>query len=171
MFDGFTPQEKWDALSNGLNNLSTSPGPNAFIISAGPVSIPAGETVIVGFAVVKGNDYSDLVANTTRAKTMWNSVGVNQISQQIPDKYQLMQNYPNPFNPSTKITFALPKKDFVKLSVYDILGRRVTDLVNEELNAGTFEYNFDGAGLSSGMYFYRLETNGFVQTKKMLLVK
>ena len=171
MFDGFTPQEKWDALSNGLNNLSTSPGPNAFIISAGPVSIPAGETVIVGFAVVKGNDYNDLVANTTRAKTMWNSVGVNQISQQIPDKYQLMQNYPNPFNPSTKITFALPKKDFVKLSVYDILGRRVTDLVNEELNAGTFEYNFDGAGLSSGMYFYRLETNGFVQTKKMLLVK
>lgn len=171
MFDGFTPQEKWNAMSGGITNTGMGPNPNAFVISAGPINVPAGETVIIGFAIVKGNDQNDLLTNRNTALSHWGTVGINQISQTIPEKYELMQNYPNPFNPATKITFALPKKDFVKLSVYDILGRRVADLVNEELNAGTFEYTFNGAALSSGMYFYRLETTGFVQTRKMLLVK
>lgn len=171
MFNGYTPQEKWNALSNGMNNLTIGPGPNAFTISAGPISIPAGESVILGFAVVKGNDLADLITNKNSAVSHWGSVGINQISQTIPDRYELMQNYPNPFNPATKITFALPKKEFVKLSVFDILGRKVADLVSEELDAGTFEYNFNGAALSSGMYFYRLETPSFIQTRKMLLVK
>ncbi len=171
MFNGFTPQEKWDALSNGVVNTTMGPSPNCYVISAGPISLAAGESTIIGFAVVKGNDLNDLIANRNTALSHWSSVGINQISQTIPEKYELMQNYPNPFNPATKITFALPKKDFVKLSVYDILGRRVADLVNEELNAGTFEYTFNGAALSSGMYFYRIETTGFVQTRKMLLVK
>jgi serine protease len=171
MFNGFTPQEKWDALSNGIVNTTLGPSPNCYVISAGPINLAAGESTIIGFAIVKGNDLNDLIANRNAAHSHWASVGINQVSQTIPENYELMQNYPNPFNPATKITFALPKKDFVKLSVYDILGRQVASLVNEELNAGTFEYNFNGAALSSGMYFYRLETPGFVQTRKMLLVK
>src|SRR5690606_6952351 len=94
MFNGYTPQEKWNALTNGLNNLSTSPGPNSFTISAGPINIPAGESVIIGFAIVKGSNLSELVTNKNAAVSHWSSVGINQISQTIPDRYELMQNYP-----------------------------------------------------------------------------
>mgnify|MGYP002626210793 FL=1 len=102
-----------------------------------------------------------------------NSTGVNisTISNQVPDGFLLQQNYPNPFNPSTKIKFAIPNSSFVKLAVYDMLGREAAVLVNENLNAGSYEYTFDGADLSSGMYFYTLRSGEFTQTKKMNLIK
>ena len=89
----------------------------------------------------------------------------------IPDKFELNQNYPNPFNPETKIKFGLPKEGNVKLTVYDVSGRKVDELVNQKLNAGTFEVTWNGSNFSSGVYFYKLETDGFVETKKMILVK
>jgi hypothetical protein len=77
--------------------------------------------------------------------------------QQLPAVYQLRQNYPNPFNPSTTITFELPKSSVVRLSVYDILGREVSVLVNERREAGVHEVKLDTRGLSSGIYFYRMQ--------------
>ena len=98
-------------------------------------------------------------------------VSVQNISNEVPEKFSLGQNYPNPFNPSTNIKFNLKTTGIVKLAVYDITGREVAQLVNSSLTPGTYQYTFDGSGLSSGAYFYRLETDGFVETKKMLLVK
>jgi hypothetical protein len=88
-----------------------------------------------------------------------------------PKDYALSQNYPNPFNPSTNIKFELPKSSDVKLSVYDVLGREVSVLVNERRNAGVHEVKFDAAGLSSGVYFYRMQAGSFVVTKKLLLIR
>jgi hypothetical protein len=89
----------------------------------------------------------------------------------IPESYKLSQNYPNPFNPTTKISFTIPSSELVTLKIYNILGKEVMTLVNEVKNAGTFEVQFDASNLSSGAYFYRLETGNFVETKKMMLMK
>jgi hypothetical protein len=92
-------------------------------------------------------------------------------SSTIADKYNLSQNYPNPFNPTTKISFAIPTSGFVTLKVYNIMGQEVMSLVNQNMNSGVYTADFNGAALSSGAYFYRLEAGSFVETKKMLLVK
>jgi len=93
-------------------------------------------------------------------------------SNQIPKIFSLSQNYPNPFNPSTTIIYQLPKATNVSLIVYDVLGRKVTTLVNKKQNAGYYKVNFDASSLSSGFYLYRIATDGgFIQTKKMLLLK
>lgn len=89
----------------------------------------------------------------------------------VPVKFSLGQNYPNPFNPETKIRFELPYRDFVSLKIYDILGRDIKTLINEIRQAGNYEVTFNGSFLSSGIYFYRLETQGFSATKRMLLIK
>lgn len=88
-----------------------------------------------------------------------------------PKEYILNQNYPNPFNPTTVIEFVIPKADNVSLKIYDVLGREVATLLNERRNAGVYRVNFNAASLSSGTYFYRLQSGGFTQTKKMILVK
>lgn len=98
-------------------------------------------------------------------------VGINQISSVIPDNFNLYNNYPNPFNPSTVIRFDISKSQFVKLAVFNMLGEEVTNLVNENLSPGSYSVDFNASYLSSGMYFYRIETPGFVQTKRMVLVK
>lgn len=98
-------------------------------------------------------------------------VGVSQTGTEVPNNFYLSQNYPNPFNPTTNVKFGLPKAGNVKLVVFDILGREVATLLNEFKPAGQYTADFDASMLSSGVYFYRLESEGFVDTKKMLLVK
>ncbi|MFN3639093.1 MAG: T9SS type A sorting domain-containing protein [Chloroherpetonaceae bacterium] len=90
-----------------------------------------------------------------------------------PREYSLSQNYPNPFNPTTLITYVLKEAGEVKLELFDVLGRKVATLVNVRQDAGTYTHSFVASryGLSTGMYFYRLQSGGFVATKKMLLVK
>ena len=88
-----------------------------------------------------------------------------------PVSFSLEQNYPNPFNPSTTIRYAIPNGGLVTLKVYDILGREVATLVNEEKPAGTYQVSFDASSLSSGIYFYRLKSGEFEQTKKFVLMK
>ncbi len=85
--------------------------------------------------------------------------------------FALNQNYPNPFNPSTNINFTLPKTEFVTLKIYDILGKEITTLINEELNAGNHTKIWDAKNLSSGVYFYKLQAGKFTETKKMVLVR
>jgi len=99
------------------------------------------------------------------------NVFVNQIENEIPSKYSLYQNYPNPFNPTTNIKIDIQKTSVTKMIIYDALGREVTTLVNEVLKAGSYEMNWDGSNYTSGVYFYRLNTGDYVETKKMLLMK
>ena len=89
----------------------------------------------------------------------------------IPTTYILSQNYPNPFNPSTTIEYSIPKTSFVILKIYDVLGTEVRSLVNEEKNVGSYRINFDASTLASGIYFYKIQAESFVQTKKMILLK
>jgi len=103
--------------------------------------------------------------------TTGGTIGVQQISTSLPDKFYLEQNYPNPFNPVTNIEFSLPQKSFVKLKVFDLLGREIANLVNENLSAGSYKYDFNASALTSGIYFYKLETENFSETKKMVVVK
>lgn len=98
-------------------------------------------------------------------------IGIQQISNQIPNKYLLKQNYPNPFNPTTSIEFSLPEKSFVKLKIFDIAGKQITELVNENLTVGNYKVDFDASTHSSGVYFYTLETEKFSETKRMVLIK
>ena len=103
-------------------------------------------------------------------------VGVQQVSSQVPKQYELFQNYPNPFNPKTNIKYSVKSQTSnVKLIVFDILGKQIAELVNQKQNAGTYEVDFDGSNLSSGVYFYKLTvTTGkevFIETKRMVLIK
>lgn len=97
--------------------------------------------------------------------------GVKQISSNIPKKYSLSQNFPNPFNPSTIIRYDIPKSSFVHLTVYNILGQEVAELVNKEQSAGSYSAIFNASNFSSGIYFYRLQAGNFVQIRKSLLLK
>jgi photosystem II stability/assembly factor-like uncharacterized protein len=97
--------------------------------------------------------------------------GIIPVENQTPTSYNLSQNYPNPFNPVTKINFDIPKQGLVTLKIYDVLGRLVTTLVDEVKNAGSYSVDFNAEKLSSGTYFYKLESGDFVTTKKMTLIK
>jgi photosystem II stability/assembly factor-like uncharacterized protein len=99
------------------------------------------------------------------------TVGINPLSFEVPGYFSLSQNYPNPFNPTTNIKFAIPKAAFVKLTVFDMLGREVETLVNENLNAGTYNADWNASKFSSGVYFYKIQTGSFSEIKRMILVK
>jgi hypothetical protein len=99
------------------------------------------------------------------------STGINNNTGSIPSEYKLEQNFPNPFNPSTTIRFSLPKSGFVTLKIYDVLGKEIETLVSENMNAGVQEISYDASKLNSGIYFYRINANGFSDARKMMLVK
>lgn len=90
---------------------------------------------------------------------------------QIPNHFELLQNYPNPFNPTTTIKYSLPSDELVSLNVYDAVGQKITELVNEELKAGYYEVSFDASSLSSGVYFYQIIAGRYVAAKKMIILK
>jgi photosystem II stability/assembly factor-like uncharacterized protein len=125
-----------------------------------------------GFAIAVGQ-YGKIY----RTSNYGGLIGINNISSEIPDNVYLFQNYPNPFNPITKIKYQIPKNvkghtTYVILNVYDITGKKIETLVNENQEVGTFEVTFNGSNLPSGIYFYRLEVDGLiVETKKMILLK
>lgn len=101
-------------------------------------------------------------------------IGIQPVNNIVPKDFSLSQNYPNPFNPSTKIRFEIPagqREHEVKLFVYDITGRTAAELINCRLQPGTYETEFNGSHLASGIYFYRLTAGGFTSTKKMLIIK
>jgi hypothetical protein len=100
-----------------------------------------------------------------------NPVGITNINSQIPQGFSLSQNYPNPFNPVTNIEFSIPDAGFVKLVVYDILGKEISNPVNENLSAGTYKVDFDASALPPGVYIYRMEAGESTDIKKMVLVK
>ena len=97
--------------------------------------------------------------------------GVKEISHFIPRNFALSQNYPNPFNPTTRMSFAIRHSSLVTLKVYDVLGREVTTLVNEEIQPGTYQATWDASGQPSGVYYYRLQAGAYVEMKTMVLMK
>jgi hypothetical protein len=105
------------------------------------------------------------------SRTTFLSIGISTISTNIPKNFRLEQNYPNPFNPVTKIRFALPESGNVILRVYDVAGREIETIVNGKMGPGVFEADLEAFRLNSGVYFYRLSTEKYSETKKMIFVK
>ena len=108
--------------------------------------------------------------NLQTTKYLYSLLAVVTKSENIPSEFKLFQNFPNPFNPKTNIEFSIPKSEFVTLKVYNALGEEVATLVSEKLAAGQYKYDWDASGLASGVYLYKLQTENFVEIKKMLLI-
>ncbi len=98
-------------------------------------------------------------------------VSVEDIGSELPISFGLSQNYPNPFNPTTTINYSVPEESFVSIQVYDILGRLVASLVNEEKTVGYHEVTFNAVSIASGTYFYRMDAGDFIDVKKLIVLK
>jgi len=149
--------------------------------------IDVNRNIIVSASLEASGELSEKAVNsghTTGSKSFWGSntaepflyhitsslVDVEK-EKDIPTTFVLEQNYPNPFNPTTNISFALPKSLDVKITVYNSLGQKIEELVNGIMDAGNHNVKMDGSNLTSGIYFYRIETSQFSKTMKMILVK
>ncbi|MCF8240093.1 MAG: T9SS type A sorting domain-containing protein [Melioribacteraceae bacterium] len=136
---------------------------------------PADHAWRIEFTGSNSVNINNFAHNTSFTDIEWpDPTSVEKDEDALVSNYKLMQNYPNPFNPSTNISFSLAEDGFVSLMVFNILGEQLITLVNQELTAGSYNYKFDAAGignLESGIYFYRIETTNFIETKKMTLLK
>jgi hypothetical protein len=157
-----TPIRDWTYPSMSIYNDNTSSEYYANILMLSD-SVPG------SFVNYSGNNKSFAKYMFVRIGTP--AVGISNINSNTPGEYRLYQNYPNPFNPSANIRYQITNNIFVNLKVYDILGKEVATLVNEKQSPGTYEVTFDGSGLSSGIYFYKLEAGNFSDIKRMVLIK
>ena len=148
----------WGADTRLTNNSASSVYP--FVSASGPV-------VHVVWMDIRDGNYEIYYKRDPTG----NVTGIENIGSEIPKQHVLSQNYPNPFNPTTEIGFQISEVSHVTLKVFDMLGREVATLANENLQAGNYSVQFDGKGLSSGVYFYKLQTESFTDTKRMLIVK
>jgi DNA-binding beta-propeller fold protein YncE len=146
-----------DSFDTDWDKTAAGPLPRGIAFS------PGGDTLYIGHF-----DVATLPAVYRLVKTV---VAVERLDDAIPTGYRLSQNYPNPFNPTTEIRFEVAKAGFVTLKVYDMLGREVQTLVNENLQAGSYKATFKGHYLPSGTYIYTLTANDVRLTKKMVLAK
>lgn len=131
----------------------------------------AHQDIRIAFRYVSSNNGSNGFAVMMDYFQMFGTVGIQQIGTNVPTKFALQQNYPNPFNPTTKIKFDIAKATNVKIEIFNSLGQTVSTLVNDFKPAGYYETDFNASKLSSGVYFYRLTTDQFVDMKKMVVVK
>jgi hypothetical protein len=159
-------------------------------ISSGPFTMNSGDTQIISISFMVTRNGNSNLQNVCALQSLSDSalkyyyndfktcipIGIEPISTEIPQRYELFQNYPNPFNPMTKLKFSIPlsvetTRRVVSLRIYDALGREVAILVNENLQYGTYEVEWDASNIPSGVYFYSLITQEFTQTKKMVVIK
>jgi hypothetical protein len=178
----------WTEVNNGLTNTNVLAlavtGANLFagtrlgvFVSANngtswsEVSSGLTNTYVISLAVSGTNLFAGTWGSGVWRRPLSELVSVRIISSDLPTEFGLRQNYPNPFNPATKIRFTLPKRSFAKLVIYDALGRELETIVNEQLNAGTYEVDWSGDKFSSGVYYCKLSSADFVVTKKMVLLK
>ncbi len=165
------------ARFNSNGSVDNGFGTNGYLVTpnAGSISDAAlqndGKLVVAGYFMQTPNYFSSLDFSVARYNLGDIGTSVQADENGFPTNFTLKQNYPNPFNPSTTIEFSIPKESFVTLKVYDLLGREVASLVNKELQAGSYKTQFNASNLASGVYLYRLNANGFVQTKKLMLMK
>ena len=157
------------------------PNDMRMFLNTGPITMAPGDTQEVVIAIIAAQGSDNLQSITELKKTartvqyFYNNyipetVNVNYVPP-LPEYYYLGQNYPNPFNPTTYISYELPVNGLVTLKVFDILGREITTLVNDEKSAGKYQVDFSSDGLSSGIYFYTLTSREYSKTKKMILIR
>jgi hypothetical protein len=170
------PESQTGWLQSHGNNLRQ-------MVTVGPITMQPGDTqtLVIAQIVAQGVNHRNSVtllkeyAQTTKQiydENFANVVSVSDLNQNIPERFYLYQNYPNPFNPETKIRFDIKQTSNVVLKVYDVSGKLISTLVdNERLTPGAKQITFNAAGLSSGVYFYTLEADNFKVTKKMILVR
>lgn len=165
----------------GAGDIDFSPDDRVALGSVGPVTLPAGDSQYVAFRITCAGGSSNLL-NLSILKTYMQypaSIPLDVVQTQdlpLPEVYHLAQNYPNPFNPTTTIDFSIPTRSNVSLEIFNILGQSIKVLVNSSLGAGEYSVNWDGTNeanstIPSGIYFYRLKTDSFVETKRMILLK
>jgi len=161
---------------NGARNLAIGHNGTIFVAngSDGLRSLTFDGTSFTNTVHIDEGGQTDYVINANLALTAYRYELLTAIGDPEPTsitKFSLSQNYPNPFNPTTKIKYSVPQLSFVTLKVYDVLGREVLTLANEERPIGSYEVEFNATGLTSGMYFYKLQAGSYAVTKKMLLLK
>ncbi|MFQ5605004.1 MAG: S8 family serine peptidase [bacterium] len=177
--DGFTDNEKWQTISGGVQVTRMGPADIAFVIGAGPYSLPADQSVEIGFALLAGENLSDLQANADTARALWNKLfptAVEEPTPVHPVRFYLNQNYPNPFNPATTIRYEIARDRHVQLVIYNLRGQKIRTLVDEKKIAGahTIQWsgnNDAGTAVASGMYILLFQAGEFVQSRKLLLLK
>lgn len=172
VYDGFTTAEKWLTLSSGTEVTQAGPFDISMVIAAGPYDIYSGESVDVAFVIAADTTLEGVAASVIAARNKYRDL-ITSVEDEttIPEVYSLAQNYPNPFNPSTVIKYNIAEAANVKIKVFDILGREVRTLVNTYQQPGSYNVDFNGSGLSSGMYFYSIEAGSFSDVKKMMMIK
>jgi len=174
---GFTHAQLYDLMAAQGSIDETVSGDLMLLISGGPWAIGPGDSIEVAFALVAGQDLDDLRLQAVAAREMYlTPTDVDDTYAALPDGYELLQNYPNPFNPTTTIGFSLPTTGEATLEILNILGQRVRIIHSGPMNAGYHEFEWDsrtdaGGNAATGVYFYRLTTDDFSQTRKMMLLK
>jgi hypothetical protein len=157
---GLNTRQTWTAYGPTAHTTTLTQDPTQIISDAFSTLMDTGTVFYLALARVTG----------TTENTLQGASDLREISTS-PVDFELSQNYPNPFNPVTNIKFSIPTDDFVSLVVYDITGRTVASIIDKKLKAGIYEIDFDASLLSSGMYFYRLQSSSYCSVKKMVLVK
>lgn len=148
-----------------------------FCLLSGVMPFDNGDIAFVGIArLLFSQNWQDIFVARTDSTLFSKPIGIKNINNFVFQDYKLYQNYPNPFNPSTKITFNIPMNAKVTLRIYDMLGKEVTRLIDQNLTVGNYSIQFDGSLFSSGVYFYSLNAEGsngnvFSATKRMVLLK
>jgi len=179
--DGFSDDEKWQAISTGIQTISKNNADVSHVIAAGPFTIQPNNFIEVGIALIGGVGITDLRANADAAQNLWGGLFPTVVAENpgpaVPSKFSLKPNYPNPFNPSTSIQYEIARNVAVELTVFNLLGQKIRTLVNENKVAGFYAVNWDGKNdrglpVSSGVYLYELKAGkDFKQVQKMLLLK
>ena len=165
---------KWAWMTGGFAASSAGPADIHHVISSGPYTIAPGTSRTLSFALVAGDSsLANLQQNADAAKAKWRrlTVGIAESGSSVPLQYELRQNYPNPFNPTTAISYQLIAISHVSLDIFDVLGRKVTTLVNDVQQPGIYTIRWDASQYPSGVYFYRLEAGDFRATRKLMVVK
>jgi hypothetical protein len=172
VYDGYTDLEKWTSLSTGVTTGQMGAGDISNVVGGGPYNIAVGDSIEVAFVLAASDTDVLLDEAIANGRSKWAGLtSVKEVSGEIPGSFALYQNYPNPFNPTSVIRFALPSTGIVTINVYNMLGEKVAELVNGEMEKGNYEINFDGKQLSSGIYFYEMKSGNFSQKMKMVLLK
>jgi hypothetical protein len=165
-------------IIEGSMYVKTTYGINIFDIS--DVTDPVRTNYIYGLDASLLNHTSNyyLMSNTADPNNPYSGInkidiitGIHETNTQVLDRLWLSQNYPNPFNPVTRIRFTIPRQEKVELAVYDILGRKVIELLNRTMPAGMHQVEFNGEGMASGLYFYIIRAGNYKDIKKMVLIK
>ncbi len=172
--DGYTDGEKWLSISSGIVKEKVPVSDISFVVSGGPYSIHANESIKIAFSIAAGKELNDLRNSIKQSRNKYIDIYTN-ISEEknLPTEFLLYQNYPNPFNPSTTIKYQIAVTSKVQLKVCDLLGRDLVTLVDELKQPGIYNSQFSirNYQLPSGVYFYTLRAGNFSQTKKMILLK